>query len=133
MGVKAYMIADATVGIIAQRLLRRICPKCRVAREMNERDKQRLLLKGSSNPIIYDPKDGGCAYCNGTGYRGRIGVYEIMSVTDKIRDVIGMGARADEIQKAALQEGMTTLRIGAAKLVLKGITSINEVERISVD
>ncbi len=133
MGVKPYMIADATVGIIAQRLLRRICPKCRVAREMNERDKQRLMLKGSSNPIIYEPQIGGCAYCNGTGFRGRIGVYEIMAVTERIRDVISSGARADEIQRAALQDGMTTLRIGAAKLVLKGITSITEVERISVE
>lgn len=133
MGIEPYMIADATVGIIAQRLVRRICPKCRVAHEMTERDKQRLRLAGDSKPIIYEPKIGGCAYCNGTGYRGRIGVYEVMPITGILRDIISSGAGADEIQKTALKEGMTTLRLGAAKLVLKGVTSITEVERIAME
>lgn len=133
MGVEPYMLADAIVGVIAQRLVRRICPKCRVAHEMTELDKQRLRLKGDSNPVIYSPGVNGCAYCNGTGYRGRIGVYEIMPISQKLREIISAGGSAGEIQKVALSEGMTTLRMSAAKLVLKGITSINEVERIAME
>ena len=133
MGIEPYMIADACVGIIAQRLVRRLCPKCRQAREMTDMDKKRLHLKGDSNPIIYDPSPNGCAYCNGSGYRGRIGVYEIMPITLRLREIISRGANAEEIQRAALAEGMVTLRIGATKLVLQGVTSINEVERIAVE
>ena len=82
---------------------------------------------------IYEPGGQGCAFCNGTGYRGRIGVYEIMTVSPEVRKVIAAGGGADEIQKVALSEGMTTLRIGAAKLVLQGVTSIAEVERIATE
>lgn len=133
MGIEPYMIADSTVGIIAQRLVRRVCPKCREAREMTDLDKKRLHLKGDSNPVIYDAAPKGCAYCNGSGYRGRIGVYEIMPITASLRDIISSGSGAEEIQKAALKEGLTTLRIGATKLVLQGVTSISEVERIAVE
>ncbi len=133
MSIEPYMIADACVGIIAQRLVRRVCPKCRVAREMTDIDKKRLHLKGDSNPVIYDASPNGCAYCNGSGYRGRIGVYEIMPINLRLREIISRGAGAEEIQKAALADGMVTLRIGATKLVLQGVTSIAEVERIAVE
>ncbi len=133
MGVEPYLIADSTVGIIAQRLVRRLCPKCKREHTLTEEDKIRLRLRGSSNPIIYEPASKGCAFCNGTGYRGRIGVYEIMPVTATLRQVISAGGSAEQIQKVALEEGMTTLRIGAAKLVLNGVTSISEVERIATE
>lgn len=133
MGVEPYLIADSTVGIIAQRLVRRLCPKCKREHQMTDMDKQRLRLRGSATPTIYEPGGNGCAFCNGTGYRGRIGVYEIMPVTSDIRRVISAGGGAEEIQKVALQEGMTTLRHGAAKLVLNGVTSITEVERIATE
>jgi type IV pilus assembly protein PilB len=131
MGVEPYLIADSVIGIIAQRLVRRLCPKCRVGHELNDDDKLRLRIRGESKPTIYEA--GGCAACNGTGYRGRIGVYEIMPVTPAIRRIVSSGGNADEIQKVALEEGLTTLRMGAAKLVLKGITTINEVERIATE
>lgn len=133
MGVESYLIADSVVGIIAQRLVRRLCPKCKREHVMTEMDKQRLHLRGNSSPTIYEPSVKGCTYCNGTGYRGRIGVYEILSVTPAIRQVVASGGSAAEIQKVALGEGMTTLRIGAAKLVLQGVTSISEVERIAAE
>ncbi|MBR1874532.1 MAG: Flp pilus assembly complex ATPase component TadA [Eubacterium sp.] len=131
MGVEPYLIADSVVGIIAQRLVRRLCPKCRRGHELNDEDKLRLRIRGDSKPVIYEA--GGCAACNGTGYRGRIGVYEIMPITPAIRRIVSAGGNADEIQKVALEEGLTTLRMGAAKLVLKGITTINEVERIATE
>lgn len=133
MGIEPYMVADSVVGIIAQRLVRRICPKCHVQKQMSDTDKFRLRLRGDSNPMIYVPSEKGCAYCNNTGYRGRIGVYEIMPITPALREVISRGGGAEEIQKVALKEGLTTLRLGAAKLVLKGITSISEVERIAAE
>ena len=132
MGVESYLIADSVVGIIAQRLLRRLCPKCKKTHVMTELDKKRLHLRGNSTPI-YEPAPKGCSYCNGTGFRGRIGVYEILTVSPAIRQVIASEGSADEIQKVALSEGMTTLRLGAAKLVLQGVTSISEVERIATD
>ena len=133
MGIEPYMVADSVVGIIAQRLVKRICPKCHVQKQMTDTDKFRLRLRGDSNPMIYEPNPGGCAYCNNTGYRGRIGVYEIMPITPALREVISRGGGAEEIQKVALKEGLTTLRLGAAKLVLKGVTSISEVERIAAE
>lgn len=93
----------------------------------------RLHVRGSATPPIFEPNGQGCAFCNGTGYRGRIGVYEIMSISPEIRKVIAAGGSADEIQKVALAEGLTTLRVGAAKLVLNGVTSISEVERIATE
>ena len=133
MGVESYLIADSTVGIIAQRLVRRLCPKCKKEHPITEMDKQRLRLKGEGTTMIYEPGGKGCAFCNGSGYRGRIGVYEIMPITADIRRVIFAGGSAEEIQDVALREGMTTLRNGAAKLVLQGVTSINEVERIATE
>ncbi len=117
MGIEPYMVADSVVGIIAQRLVRRICPKCHVQKQMTDTDKFRLRLRGDSNPMIYEPSESGCAYCNNSGYRGRIGVYEIMPITPTLREVISRGGGAEEIQKTALKEGLTTLRLGAAKLV----------------
>lgn len=133
MGVEPYLIADSTVGIIAQRLVRRLCPKCKKNRTLTDEDKTRLHLRGNASPVIYEPNRKGCAFCNNTGYRGRIGVYEIMPISQEIRKVISRGGGADEIQKVALSEGMTTLRMGAAKLVLNGVTSIAEVERIATE
>lgn len=133
MGVEPYLIADSTVGIIAQRLVRRLCPKCKKPHAITDMDKQRLRLRGAATPDIYEPGGGGCAFCNGTGYRGRIGVYEIMPITPEIRRVVSAGGGAEEIQKVALGQGMTTLRLGAAKLVLNGVTSIAEVERIATE
>ena len=133
MGIEPYLIADSTVGIIAQRLVRRLCPKCKKPHAMNDMDKQRLRMQGKGTPTIYEPGGTNCAFCNGTGFRGRIGVYEIMPLTPEIRRVVAAGGGAEEIQKVALQQGMTTLRRGAAKLVLQGVTSISEVERIATE
>ena len=133
MGVEPYLIADSTVGIIAQRLVRRLCPKCKKERPLTDADKVRLRVRGKASLPIYEPGGAGCAFCNGTGYRGRIGVYEIMPVTPAVRQVIAEGKGAEDIQRAALEEGMTTLRVGAAKLVLSGVTSISEVERIATE
>ena len=133
MGVENYLIADSVVGIIAQRLVRRICPKCGIDSEATETEKIILGVENVSGPVkIKRAAVGGqCMHCGGNGYRGRVGVYEIMPITSKLRNLISAGTRADDIEAAALEEGMKTLRMAAAGYALEGITTIEEVKRIT--
>ena len=133
MGVENYLIADSVVGIIAQRLVRRICPKCGIDSEATETEKIILGVENVSGPVkIKRAAVGGqCMHCGGSGYRGRVGVYEIMPITSKLRNLISAGTRADDIEAAALEEGMKTLRMAAAGYALQGITTIEEVKRIT--
>lgn len=134
MGLENYLIADSVVGVIAQRLVRRICPKCCVEYEPDETELKLLGVADTHQKItIKKAVHGDCPNCNGSGYRGRIGVYEIMPITAKLRLVITSGAAADEIEKEALKEGMKTLRQGAIDYVLQGITTIDEVKRITYE
>ena len=131
MGIEPYLIADATVGVIAQRLVRRLCPKCKVMYEASEEEKELLEVPKDQPLKIYKPC--GCQNCNNTGFRGRIGVYEIMPITPKLKTVIAQNGNADQIKEVALSEGMQTLRMAATKFVLQGITNVAEMERISFD
>lgn len=130
MGVEPYLIGDAVVGIIAQRLVRRLCPKCKVGRQATEEEKGMLGVDPSKDQIVYDPC--GCDECN-RGYRGRIAIYEIMPITSKIRRVLHETVTADEIQKVAVSEGMNTLRMAGANNVIDGVTSIEEMVRVAYD
>ncbi|MBQ7833236.1 MAG: Flp pilus assembly complex ATPase component TadA [Lachnospiraceae bacterium] len=130
MGVEPYLIGDAVVGIIAQRLVRRLCPKCKVGRQATEEEKGMLGVDPSKDQIVYDPC--GCEECN-RGYRGRIAIYEIMPITSKIRRVLHETVTADEIQKVAVSEGMNTLRMAGANNVIDGVTSIEEMVRVAYD
>ena len=131
MGIESYLLADSLVGIIAQRLVRRLCPKCKTARLATESEKRLLDRRGDEEVTIYDPV--GCPYCSSTGYYGRTGVYEIMEVTPTLKRLISKQALTAEIQKTATSEGMNTLHTAAAKYVLEGITSIAEMLRITFD
>ena len=131
MGIESYLLADSLVGIIAQRLVRRLCPKCKKAREATENEKRILDQPKDTDVTIYDPV--GCAYCSGTGYYGRTGVYEIMEVTPKLKRLISKQASTAEIQDTAIAEGMNTLHTAAEKYVLEGTTSIAEMLRITFD
>lgn len=133
MGVESYLIADATVGIIAQRLVRRLCPKCKRTRPMlaHEMDYLELTPEERGRAVIREPV--GCQRCNGTGYFDRIGIYEIMEITPGLRSMISRRCSTDELREAALREGMHTLRQSARRLVLEGTTSLSEMQRISVE
>lgn len=132
MGVEPYLLADAVVGIIAQRLVRRLCPKCKKKFAASDEQKELLGIPGSKEEvIIYEPV--GCDECDQTGFKGRIGVYEIMEITPKLKPYISRKASAEEIKEVALSEGMNTLRMSATKLVFEGITSISEMVRVSFD
>ena len=131
MGVEPYLIADALVGIIAQRLVRRLCPACRKPRLADSYEKVLLGSKEEEEVLIYEPC--GCPQCDNTGYKGRIGVYEIMRISPEIKRAVAARARTDEIKEMALDEGMKTLRMGATKYVLEGITSFSEMTKVSFD
>ncbi len=127
MGIEPYVVGDALVGVIAQRLVRRLCT-CKQPRYAEDYEKTALNVPEAEEIVIYEPH--GCAICGETGYIGRIGVYEIMAVSRSLQAVISEGATADKIEKQALDEGMLTLKLGASKLVLQGITSLNEMKKI---
>ena len=131
MGVEPYLIGDSVVGIIAQRLVRRLCPKCRKAREATDQEKKLLMVPASMPQTVYEPV--GCEDCGGIGYRGRTAIYEIMPVTAKLRNRIHDKVTADELQEIAVSEGMSTLRMAAAKKVKEGITSCAEMIKVAYD
>jgi type IV pilus assembly protein PilB len=129
MGIEPYICGDAVVGVIAQRLVRRLCSTCKVPRLAEEEEKKALGVPADEEDVvIYEPA--GCPLCNDTGFSGRIGVYEMMPVSKGLQAVIASGAQANQIEKQALSEGMLTLKMGAAKHVLNGITSISEMKKI---
>ena len=131
MEVESYLIADSTVGVIAQRLLRRLCVNCK--REVQATDMEKTLLKVPSDRElrIYEPC--GCEICGQTGYLGRIGIYEIMSITPTLKRMISEHKRADEIEAEAIREGMQTLRMSAGRCVMEGISSVAEMKRVTFE
>ena len=131
MGLPEYLIADSTVGIIAQRLVRRLCPRCKKKVLANAEQLELLGFGPDEQVEIYEPV--GCSSCDNNGFKGRIGVYEIMEVTPKVRKVIAAGEDAEHIKQAALEEGMYTLRMSATNYVLEGITSVSEMIKVSFD
>lgn len=131
MGIEPYLIADATIGVIAQRLVRRLCPECKRQKKADAEELEMLQLGPNEDVTIYEPC--GCSRCEGTGFKGRIGVYEIMEVTQPLKTIISKGGTAEDIKNKALEEGMSTLRMSATKYVLEGITSVQEMMRVSFD
>ncbi len=131
MGIEPYVAGDALVGVIAQRLVRRLCNSCKQARLAEEDEKMILGVDPDDDTVVYEPV--GCPLCGDTGYAGRIGVYEMMPVSKELQAVIAKGATADVIEKQALSEGMLTLKMGAAKHVLAGITSLQEMKKITYE
>lgn len=128
MGIEPYVVGDALVGVIAQRLVRRLCPKCKTGRYAEDNEKKMLGVPENEEIGIYEPV--GCPLCNETGFQGRIGVYEIMPVSRSLQAVIARGATADKIEEQALAEGMLTLKLAAGNLVKEGITSMSEMKKI---
>jgi len=131
MGVESYLIADAVIGVIAQRLVRRLCPDCKKPRQATEDEKRFMGVDENKDITIYEPC--GCSKCDNVGYKGRIGVYEIMKMTPTLKKIISSRQGADVLKEKAIEEGMRTLRMSGSEYVLEGITSYSEVVRISFD
>jgi len=140
MGIKPFVIAPALNAIIAQRLVRRLCPDCKQEVKpdpfMLERV-QKILREIPKNSGVEAPKEFkfyhsvGCTACNGTGYRGRIGIYEVIAKNDRLDQLIMAGAASSEIKKAVVEDGMITMMQDGLLKALQGITDIEEVFRVT--
>ena len=129
MGVADYLVADALVGVIAQRLVKRLCPECK--KKMKTTAKEMELL-GISEPIdIYHPH--GCQFCGGSGYKGRIAVHEIMYMNENMRSAIVREKNLEVLRELARQNGMVTLYNSCRNLVEQGVTSMQEMMALSVE
>lgn len=127
MGIEPYMISSSLVGIVAQRLVRKVCPMCSVLEPMTEEE---AAIAGGSIHMVRHAK--GCRHCNNTGYRGRVAIHEILFVDKQIRGMITKGATVDDIKQYAIKEqGMDTLKQSALQLVEEGITTVDELLRVS--
>jgi type IV pilus assembly protein PilB len=127
MGVEPFLVGSSTVLILAQRLVRRVCQKCKepVTLPSAVLDELQLNPDRLEGVTLYQGR--GCYDCNNTGYRGRAGIYEVMPISSRIRDMILQRSPSSEIKKQAINEGMLTLRMDALQKLIKGITSVEEV------
>ncbi|WP_457575772.1 type IV-A pilus assembly ATPase PilB [Desulfomarina sp.] len=132
IGIPAYMLASSVTMVLSQRLGRRLCQNCK---KVVKYDRNELLSMGFQEDevdtvVIYGP--GGCPECNGLGYKGRVGFFELMEVTDEVAKAINAEVPEDQLRKIAVQEGMTPLRDAALQKVREGITSVDEALRRTV-
>lgn len=129
MGIQPYLVATAVKGIIAQRLIRKICPNCKQGYLASDYEKSILGLP-DKRVVLY--RGTGCSRCNDTGYKGRMGIYEIMDIGADVKEVIYKNGNAEEIRKVAIRSGMNTLNRSAAKAVLAGKSTIDELMRVTM-
>jgi len=127
LGVPAFLISATLTGVVAQRLVRKICSYCQEAVHLTFQEAQALGLSWNAEVPIPIKYGRGCVQCRGTGYLGRTGIYEILNIDDRIRSVIGDEGNLESIRTLARQDGMVTLRDCAVKKMLQGVTSFQEV------
>jgi type IV pilus assembly protein PilB len=127
MGIEPFLVASSLRLICAQRLVRRICSDCRVLDQASEPTLMDAGFTPEEARTVQLFKGAGCATCGETGYRGRIGLYEVMEITSELRDLILMGASALELKRKAIEQGMITLRRSGLSKVMAGITNLEEV------
>ena len=129
MGIESFLISSALLGVLAQRLVRVICTHCK---ESFPIDREALLEMGIDDPAPPNTFRGtGCNQCNETGYRGRTGIYELLVIDDEIRKLILAHASSQEIRERAIQLGMTTLRQDGWRKILEGVTTVEEIIRVT--
>ncbi len=130
MGMEPYLVTSCVIGVLAQRLARRICAKCKEAYRPPAEAVRRLSEELLDQPDLVLYRGRGCDACRQTGYRGRTGVYELLVVTDRIRELVLRRASATEIREAARAEGFRTMRDDGIQKVLEGVTTIEEILRV---
>jgi general secretion pathway protein E len=133
MGVEPFLVASSLIGVLAQRLVRVICPNCKESYEPSEVEKSyfsnSFLLDSNSSFQLYRGK--GCYVCLGKGYLGRTGIFELLIVDEPIRQIISLKADAMRIRNAAVSQGMRTLRADGLEKALQGVTTVEEVLRVT--
>ncbi len=146
MGIEPFMVSSSLIGVLAQRLVRRVCSECRIAYTPTTEELGRYGLSASSdvevtfykaNTLTLDAiaeakgENQLCSKCNGVGYKGRCGVYEVMRVTENLQTLINEDAPTERIKEVAIEEGMKTLLAYSLDLVRQGSTTLEEVERVT--
>lgn len=132
MGIEPFLVATSVNIIQAQRLIRRVCAECKEEQKVPPEALIEIGFSEEEAPNIKSYKGRGCTTCNGTGYKGRVGLYEVMEVTDELRELIIIGASAIELRKRAVELGMITLRESGLYKLREGITTIEEVVKETV-
>lgn len=130
MGIEPYLLANAITGVVAQRLVRKICPQCKVAYEASDYEKRLLNFNVNERVLLHYGE--GCGHCNHTGYMGRTGVYEIMEVTREHRQAMVQAKDTNLLKEIAIHSGMKTLTYECKQLVLQGVTTVQELLTISM-
>ena len=131
MGIEPFLISSSVIGVIAQRLVRKICPKCKKEIKITP-DIEKILNEneiGNNEITLY--KGEGCPYCKDTGYKGRVAIFELMVITENIREMIIKNVSTGKLREAAVKEGMCLLKIDGIKKVCEGVTTIDEVLRVA--
>src|SRR6188508_2617421 len=132
MGIEPFLVASSVNLICAQRLVRRICANCKTDHPMPPQSLTQAGFTPDDAKSVVPKKGNGCGKCNNTGYKGRVGLYEVMEVTDELRELILVGASSLELRRKAVEEGMITLRGSGLIKVKQGMTTIEEVVRETV-
>jgi type IV pilus assembly protein PilB len=131
MGIEPFLVASSVILILAQRLLRRVCTQCKAPTVVPTNALIDVGLTQEEATAISCYKGRGCETCSGTGYKGRIAIYEVLSLTPELRDLVLSGASALEIKRTAIQQGMRTLRMSGLEKLKEGITTVQEVVRVT--
>ena len=131
MGVPAYLVAGSVIGILAQRLVRVVCTKCKQPDSPSEAQLESAGITPEQAASATFMRGAGCSHCGKSGYRGRLGIFELMTMNSKVRELAFAGASTLEIGKAARKQGMTTLYEDGIQKALNGITTLDEVFRVS--
>lgn len=129
MGIEPYLVATSIAGVISQRLVKKICPYCVEKYEAGSYEKEILNIDESKKVYLYRGK--GCNYCSNTGYKGRTAVYEIMEITKEHRELIIKSNNTDVLRDLSIKNGMKTLKMSCKEMVLRGITTIDEMIKIT--
>ena len=130
MGIEPFLVASSVVAVLAQRLIRKVCPDCKKAYQPDDEELIRLgVVPGKTKPTFY--RGSGCAACSQTGYRGRTGIHELLVMDDEVRRLIGSKADSAAIKQAAVARGMVLLKEEAAEKIFAGITTTEEVMRMT--
>jgi type IV pilus assembly protein PilB len=129
IGIKPYLVASALVLIQAQRLVRRICPKCKEKIDVSKKLLEDAGIPEDTFPDGFVYKGKGCSHCNQSGYKGRVGLYEVMPISPELRRMILEGRSSDEVAKQAEKEQMMTLRMDGIEKIKQGVTTVEELMR----
>jgi type IV pilus assembly protein PilB len=136
MGVEPFMVTSAVLLIVAQRLARKLCD-CKEEKKVPDDVPKDVLIRAGYGPEevekidrVWGPK--GCQKCNGSGYKGRIALYEVMKMTAGLREMILQGGSTDELRERAVEDGMLTLRRSGLEKILIGMTSLEEILRVTL-